>query len=115
MATHFNLKLVKEYPKAISDKFDVRLYRTDIPGSKKHRFHFGFPVAMVSPLSVALESAVGWGERHWKKQDGFWLWVLPIIGKQPPRKELNAELRRMLRKHNRAANLSKQFVESNAQ
>jgi len=95
-----NPKLQKEYPKFLSNKWDLRIYYT--VEEDFYRFHFGFPENLVKPLCPLLECSPYWGEQHWIEVDGFWLWWLPYREKtnKPKKEKLNSWLKFYLSQYN---------------
>lgn len=101
-------KLVRTFDTIIAGKLPLKLYRsrfsptdTDKP-IEKYRYHFGFPEGLVKPIALLLETSPYWGDPHWKEEDGFWIWHLPVVGdgEEPPYKTLNRRLGYMLEAHN---------------
>ena len=92
-----NLKLIKEYPKMISNKYPLRLYFSDFrkDESNKVRYHFGWPKFIVKPLCPLLETTLYWGEEHWVEDGNFYIYWLPIISVEGevPYDELNKMLK----------------------
>ena len=102
-------ELIKTFDTIIAGKFPLRLYRsrfspTDLDKPiEEYRYHFGFPEKLVKPAALLLETTPYWGNKHWKEEDGFWIWWLTVTSNAkngPPYKALNRRLDYMLHAYN---------------
>lgn len=74
----YKYKLIKEYKKFISNKYDFRLYireECNEDGEEcKTRWCFGFPKGMFGPLYNLLIMSPYWAEAHCYEDGDFWVW-----------------------------------------
>ncbi|GAB4001546.1 hypothetical protein GCM10028807_57960 [Spirosoma daeguense] len=103
---HFtNLKLIHEHPTIIGGKWPVRIYTTD-SGEGKVRYHLGFLKDWLHDMVWTIaETEPYLGEKHWKEEDGFYIFWLSVCEKPtatPPFEKLQNNLAQMIRHINSA-------------
>lgn len=108
-----NLTLEKEYPKFISDKYNLRIYTTKESDGKEYRWHLGFPKKLVKPVLQIIETTPYWGNEHWAERDGFYIYYTATTtdDKKIPKSELEHTLKFHKTSFNKCINwLRKKYI-----
>lgn len=110
MSSFPNLTLVYKAPKAISNKYEVRIYRSDF-SKDKYRYHLGFSQDFfIEPVRLMLETTAFIGEKHHDYIDGFyiyWFSVVELKHKSIPFDKLTSWLKNIVNDYNKVCSILK--------